>query len=165
MNFLVILPTHARRAGAVDARALAALKAEVAARRVGGLVVGWPVDPTGRADTPECRRTRVFLDQLRAGGVLAPAVLWDERGSTAAARAALRESSSSARRRAATTTARKDVVPHELRGRVDALAAVAILQSFLDHAAGVLAADGGGDGSDDGTGTAGVDTQPRGPLR
>lgn len=131
----------------MDARALAALKAEVDARRVGGLVLGWPVDPTGRDDTPECRRVRAFLGQLRAAGVLAPAVLWDERGSTAAARGALREAAAGAsaasrdnRRR---TTARKATVPHELRGRVDGLAAAAILRSFLDHAAVVLAADGG----------------------
>lgn len=126
--------------GAVDAGALERVVAAVRGGAVGGLVVGWPVDPSGRDDTPECRRTLGFLAQLLAAGVYTPAALWDERGTTAAARAGLRAAAPLTRRG---TAARRHVVPHELRGRVDELAAVEMLRGFLQFAA-VAGRRGGG---------------------
>lgn len=114
----------------VDAKALSILKDEIGSGGYGGIIVGWPLDPVG-ALTPECDRTLGFLRQLAGAQVYTPVVLWDERHSTAAARAELREASPLTRRG---TTAKKHVVAHEVRSRVDALAATNILNSFLAFA-------------------------------
>lgn len=123
----ILLPPPFQSRPLIAQSAVDALKAHIEAHRAGALVVGWPLDPNGHR-TVECDRTDAFVQQLRGSSVFVPIVLWDERGSTAAARATLREASPLSR---AGTSARKHVVPHELRGRLDELAAVNILQSFL----------------------------------
>ena len=115
--------------GVVDATTLQNLRSALNSRPIGGIVVGWPLDPNGQL-TDECKRTTAFITQVKAAGILTPIVLWDERGSTALARSILRDSSPLSRR---ATSARKHVVPHELREKVDELAAVNILESFLKH--------------------------------
>ncbi len=98
-----------------DAAALAKICAE---RRVGGLVLGLPVNMDG-GEGPRCQSVRQFarnLEQL-AGFELAVA-FWDERLSTAAVeRLLVREADMSRRRRAQV---------------VDKMAAAYILQGALD---------------------------------
>jgi RNase H-fold protein (predicted Holliday junction resolvase) len=73
-----------------------------AGRRVGLVLVGLPLAPDGRRDGAAggCARAEALATHLRGLGVAAPTVLWDERGSSAAARARLRaEGVEGARRR------------------------------------------------------------------
>lgn len=95
---------------ATDLTALAALVADGGA---GGVVLGYPLNMDGSAG-PRAQATRAFARDLIAALRL-PLLLWDERLSSHAAEDALR---ASATRRS---------------GRVDAVAASLILQSFIDQ--------------------------------
>ena len=91
------LPLATLRRGRLDAtgaatRAVgAALRPLVAEHGVGLLVVGWPLEVSGR-EGRRCREVAGFVADLATFGALAlPATLVDERFSTRAARAALEE--------------------------------------------------------------------------
>ena len=99
-----------------DAERVARLVAE---RRVGGLVVGLPVNMDG-SEGPRCQSVRQFAANLLARLDL-PLAFWDERLSTAAVTRAMIDADLSRRRRG------------EI---VDQLAAAYILQGLLDRLAG-----------------------------
>jgi putative Holliday junction resolvase len=96
----------------LDAAAIAGLAQEHGAVRI---VVGHPLDADNRA-TPQSRRAYRLAAAIRMQCGL-PVVLWDETGSTQAARAA----------RLAMGAGRR-----ERSGHLDELAATYILQSYLD---------------------------------
>lgn len=106
---LTVLEHVARR---VDAAVIAQLAQEHDAGRI---VVGHPLDADNRA-TPQSRRAYRLAAAIREQTHL-PVVLWDETGSTQAARAAHIEMNTSRRER---------------RGHLDQIAATVILQSYLD---------------------------------
>ncbi len=99
----------------VDAAAIASLASEHGAEMI---VVGQTLDDEGNP-TPQGRRARRLAAAIRTQSAL-PVVLWDESGSTQAAR-----------------RARLDLdVPRSRRsGHLDELAATYILQTFLDTGA------------------------------
>ncbi len=98
-----------------DAEALAGL---CAAREVGGLVLGLPVNMDG-SEGPRCQSTRQFAANLIAlAGFALPIAFWDERLSTAAVERLLVEEADMSRGR------RRQVV--------DKMAAAYILQGALD---------------------------------
>ena len=99
-----------------DAERLARLAAD---RRIGGLVVGLPVNMDG-SEGPRCQSVRQFAANLLARLDL-PLAFWDERLSTAAVTRAMLDADLSRRRRG------------EI---VDQLAAAYILQGLLDRLAG-----------------------------
>jgi len=103
-----------------DAERLARLVAE---RRVGGLVVGLPVNMDG-SEGPRCQSVRQFAANLLVRLDL-PLAFWDERLSTAAVTRAMLDADLSRRRRG------------EI---VDQLAAAYILQGLLDRLAGAAPA-------------------------
>jgi putative pre-16S rRNA nuclease len=80
------------------------------------IVVGYPLRMSGASGT-QSEKIAVFAEELRRRFGL-PVHLWDERLTSAQANRLLRETDMSIRRRAQV---------------VDRLAAVLILQSFLDH--------------------------------
>lgn len=84
------------------------------------MILGWPIDPYGGTNNEECRRVMRLLEALQAAQTHLPTVLWDERGSSAAARAAIKGD----RLRA----------PPEHAWKVDMLAAEGILTSFQEAA-------------------------------
>jgi putative Holliday junction resolvase len=84
--------------------------------RVGGLVVGLPVNLDG-SDGPRAQATRAFARNV-VKRTAVPILLWDERLSTAAAERALLEADLSRRRRSEV---------------IDKVAATLILQSALDR--------------------------------
>jgi len=95
--------------------------AQIAAReRIGGLVVGWPVNMDG-SEGPRCQSTRQFIANLEARPEPLwrelPILLWDERLSTAAVTRTLIEADTSRAKRAEV---------------VDKLAAAYILQGVLE---------------------------------
>lgn len=96
-----------------DARRIAAL---VAAEDVGALVIGLPVELSGR-EGPRCQSVRQFADNLLKVVDL-PVAFWDERMSTAAVERVLIDEADLSRRR------RREVV--------DKMAAAYILQGALD---------------------------------
>ena len=102
---------------AADAAKIEAIATEQGA---GGLVVGLPLNMDGGAG-PRVQATRAFLRSF-AGLDPTPAVLWDERLSTAAVQRALIANDVSRARRAAV---------------VDQMAAAYILQGALDRLAGL----------------------------
>jgi putative Holliday junction resolvase len=117
---------------AADVAAIARLveeqKAEV-------LVLGLPISLNGSLG-PQAEVVRAFGDQLAAGLGL-PVEYWDERLSTVEAQRRLAATAPSARRgkqnrRSRSTKGRKGPPA----GRLDALAAAIILQSYLDRQAG-----------------------------
>ena len=109
------LETIRRGKFAQDARRIAAICAE---RRVGGFVVGLPVDMQG-GEGRRCQSVRQFAANLLARIDL-PLAFWDERLSTAAVTRAMLEADLSRAR----------------RGRaVDKAAAAYILQGLLDRLA------------------------------
>jgi hypothetical protein len=148
--------------------------------RVALLVVGYPLLPDGGAGGAEagegagdaeglegstgegCRRAEELVGALRAAGVAAPALLWDERGTSAAARAQLRAEgveevrargfgggsgggADSAITRALRTRQRAArALPPGVRERVDELAAAALLDSFAEAAMREMGAASGG---------------------
>ena len=91
-------------------------------RRVGGLVVGLPVNMDG-SEGPRCQSVRQFAVNL-LGRLDLPLAFWDERLSTAAVTRAMLDADLSRRRRG------------EI---VDQLAAAYILQGLLDRLAGAAA--------------------------
>jgi putative Holliday junction resolvase len=102
----------------------AQLTAILAARAIGGLVIGLPLNMDG-SEGPRCQSTRAFARNLdRLGGV--EIAFWDERLSTVAAERALLEADTSRKRRA-------EVIDH--------VAAGFILQGALDRLR-VIGADG-----------------------
>lgn len=94
----------------------AALLDIVAAREIGGLVLGLPRNMDG-SEGPRCQSTRAFARNLAALTDL-PITFWDERLSTVAAERALLEADTSRRKRA-------EVIDH--------VAAGVILQGALDR--------------------------------
>ncbi len=98
-----------------DAAALAAICAE---RRVGGLVLGLPVNMDG-SEGPRCQSVRQFARNLETvAGFELPIGFWDERLSTAAVERLLVDEADMSRRRRAQV--------------VDKMAAAYILQGALD---------------------------------
>jgi len=96
-----------------DLRKLAGLARD---REVGTVVVGLPRSLDG-SEGPQARKVLAFVEALR-GAVKMPIVTWDERFSTVAAENALIEGGVSRGRR---------------KGLVDKVAAVLILQNYLDY--------------------------------
>ncbi|HNT53566.1 MAG TPA: Holliday junction resolvase RuvX [Anaerolineaceae bacterium] len=109
---LMVLPHVARL---VDAAEVARLARENDAV---GIVVGCPLDADGQPG-PAARRSQRFAEALRQQTDL-PILLWDESGSTQTARAVRREMG--VRRR-------------DRQGHLDDLAALIILQSYLEAGA------------------------------
>ena len=98
-----------------DAAALATICAE---RRVGGLVLGLPVNMDG-SEGPRCQSVRQFARNLaEVAGLELPVAFWDERLSTAAVERLLVAEADMSRRRRAQV--------------VDKMAAAYILQGALD---------------------------------
>ncbi len=98
-----------------DAAALAKICAE---RRVGGLVLGLPVNMDG-GEGPRCQSVRQFARNLtEVAGLELPVAFWDERLSTAAVERLLVQEADMSRRRRAQV--------------VDKMAAAYILQGALD---------------------------------
>ena len=98
-----------------DAVALLAL---CTAEKVGGLILGLPINMNG-TEGPRAQATRAFLRNLQPLTDL-PVVLWDERLSTAAAERAMIEADLSRKKRAE---------------KIDSAAAAFILQGALDRLA------------------------------
>jgi putative Holliday junction resolvase len=96
-----------------DLRELAGLAQD---REVGAVVVGLPRSLDG-SEGPQARKVMAFVDALRRA-VQVPVVTWDERFTTVAAENALIEGGVSRARR---------------KGLVDKVAAVLILQNYLDY--------------------------------
>ncbi|RME16699.1 MAG: Holliday junction resolvase RuvX [Alphaproteobacteria bacterium] len=92
------------------------LEAILAARAIGGLVLGLPRNMDG-SEGPRCQATRAFARNL-ARRIDLPITFWDERLSTVAAERALLEADTSRARRA-------EVIDH--------VAAGVILQGALDR--------------------------------
>jgi putative Holliday junction resolvase len=92
------------------------LKRVAAAENVGGLIVGLPVEMSGR-EGPRCQSVRQFGENL-LGVIDLPLAYWDERLSTAAVERVLIDEADMSRQR------RKQVV--------DKMAAAYILQGALD---------------------------------
>ena len=107
------LETIRRRKFDLDAEALLD---RAAAHRVGGLVIGLPLNLDG-TEGPRSQSTRAFARNLSKLTDL-PMLFWDERLSTAAAERTLIEADQSRRRRAEV---------------IDKLAATIILQTALDR--------------------------------
>ena len=115
-NFLSVatpLETVRRKKFGVDA---ARLQDIIAARRIGGLVLGLPFNMDG-TEGPRCQSTRAFARNFEKLETL-PITFWDERLSTVAAERALLEADTSRKRRA-------EVIDH--------VAAGYILQGVLDR--------------------------------
>jgi putative holliday junction resolvase len=107
------LPTLRRVGPRKDVKAVAAL---VRGHEAGEVVVGLPRSLDG-SEGPQARKVLAFMDDLR-GALPVPVVSWDERFTTAMATQALREAGASRRDR---------------RAAVDQVAAVLLLQSYLDY--------------------------------
>jgi putative Holliday junction resolvase len=109
------LETINRTKFAKDAGALAEL---CRARKVGGLVIGLPVNMDG-SEGPRCQSVRQFAANLvELAGLALPVAFWDERLSTAAVERFLVQDSDMTRKRRAQV--------------VDKMAAAYILQGALD---------------------------------
>ena len=115
---LTATPLETLRRGrfAADAERLVGL---IAARQVGGLVLGLPINMDG-SEGPRCQSVRQFAANL-AVHVAEPIALWDERLSTVAVERMMLAADLSRRRRAQL---------------VDKLAAAYILQGALDRLRG-----------------------------
>jgi putative Holliday junction resolvase len=107
------LPTLRRVGPRKDVKAVAAL---VRGHEAGEVVVGLPRSLDG-SEGPQARKVLAFMDDLR-GALPVPVVPWDERFTTAMATQTLRQAGVSRRDR---------------REAVDQVAAVLILQSYLDY--------------------------------
>ena len=100
---------------------VAALSDLCAARAVGGLVVGLPVNMDG-SEGPRCQSVRQFVANLAERGLDLPAAFWDERLSTAAVeRLLIAEADMTRKRRAQVVD--KMAAAYILQGALDALAA------------------------------------------
>lgn len=111
------LETIQRTKFKADAARLLALIEE---HKIGGLVLGFPVNLDG-SEGPRAQATRAFARNVNALTPL-PILLWDERLTTAAAERMLIEADTSRRRRAEV---------------IDKLAATLILQGALDRMRGL----------------------------
>lgn len=100
---------------ATDAASIARLAQEQDAVQI---VVGWALDDDGQP-TPQARHAERLAEALRAITAL-PVILWDESGSTQAARSARLAMGVSRRKRS---------------GHLDEIAATVILQSYLESLA------------------------------
>lgn len=101
-----------------DAEALKALCEE---RRVGGLVIGLPVNMDG-SEGPRCQSVRQFATNLiEQAGFALPMAFWDERLSTAAVERFLVEEADMTRKRRAKVVD-KMAAAYILQGALDALA-------------------------------------------
>lgn len=107
------LPTFERIGPRKDLRALAEL---VRRHEVGEVVVGLPIRLDGTVGV-QAEKVQAFADELRAA-VKVPLVTWDERFTTTIAEQSLIEADVSRRKR---------------KGLVDQVAAILILQSYLDY--------------------------------
>jgi putative Holliday junction resolvase len=100
---------------------VAALSDLCAARAVGGLVVGLPINMDG-SEGPRCQSVRQFAANLADRGLDLPAAFWDERLSTAAVeRLLIAEADMTRKRRAQVVD--KMAAAYILQGALDALAA------------------------------------------
>ena len=100
---------------------VAALSDLCAARAVGGLVVGLPVNMDG-SEGPRCQSVRQFTANLADRGLDLPVAFWDERLSTAAVeRLLIAEADMTRKRRAQVVD--KMAAAYILQGALDALAA------------------------------------------
>jgi putative Holliday junction resolvase len=100
---------------------VAALAALCRERKVGGLVVGLPINMDG-SEGPRCQSVRQFVKNLAAAGLDLPAAFWDERLSTAAIeRLLIQEADMSRKRRGEVVD--KMAAAYILQGALDALAA------------------------------------------
>lgn len=106
------LPTLTRVGPRKDVRAVAEL---VRDREAGEVVVGLPRSLDGSLG-PQAEKVLAFVDSLRAS-LRVPVTTWDERLTTVAAERTLREAGAGARERKAS---------------VDRVAAILILQNYLD---------------------------------
>jgi putative Holliday junction resolvase len=118
------LETVRRKKFGVDAARLGEI---MAARTIGGLILGLPYNMDG-SEGPRCQSTRAFARNLDKLHPALPIGFWDERLSTVAAERALLEADTSRKRRA------------EL---IDHVAAGYILQGVLDRVRVIRAAQGG----------------------
>lgn len=107
------LETIQRKKFTTDAARLAEI---AAAREIGGVILGLPVNMDG-SEGPRCQKTRAFARNLGTPLPL-PIAFWDERLSTVAAERALLEADTTRKRR-------KEVI--------DQVAAAYILQGALDR--------------------------------
>ncbi len=98
---------------AADATAIAQIAIDQGAEKI---VIGQPLDAEGLPNTPEARHSASVAESVRAVTAL-PVELWDESGSTNAARAARLAMGASRRKRG---------------GHLDEVAAAIILQDYLD---------------------------------
>ena len=100
----------------------AALKEIIAARKIGGLVIGLPVNMDG-SEGPRSASVRQFAANLEAlAGLELPVAFWDERLSTAAVeRVLIGEADMSRKRRSQVVD--KMAAAYILQGALDALAA------------------------------------------
>jgi putative Holliday junction resolvase len=112
------LKTIERRNTAADIDEVRAL---VDLEGVGQIVVGMPLSMSGERGA-QAEQTAAFVETLRAA-LSIPVDVWDERLSSVEAARRIGEARSKRSRRAA----------NEERGRIDAMAAAIILQSFLDN--------------------------------
>ncbi len=96
---------------------VAALQEICRSRRVGGLVIGLPVNMDG-SEGPRCQSVRQFATNLAERGLDLPVAFWDERLSTAAVERLL--------------IAEADMTRARRRKVVDKMAAAYILQGALD---------------------------------
>jgi putative Holliday junction resolvase len=106
------LPTLARVGPRKDVKAVAGL---VRAHEAGEVVVGLPRRLDGTVG-PQAEKALAFMEDLR-GALRVPVVAWDERLTTVAAEEILIE---------------RGVSRRERKGMVDTVAAVIILQDYLD---------------------------------
>ena len=110
--------TLRRRKFTADAQALAEICRE---RRVGGLVLGLPVNMDG-SEGPRCQSVRQFARNLREkAGLALPMAFWDERLSTAAVRRMLIGEADMSRAKRARVID-KMAAAYILQGALDALA-------------------------------------------
>lgn len=114
------LPTFERIGPRKDVRALLEL---VRKHEVGEVVVGLPIRLDGTIG-PQAEKVQALADELRAA-LKVPLVTWDERFTTTIAEQSLIEADVSRRKR---------------KGLVDQVAAVLILQSYLDYRKQAVAA-------------------------
>jgi putative pre-16S rRNA nuclease len=100
---------------------VASLQKICAARAVGGLVIGLPVNMDG-SEGPRCQSVRQFAANLAGRGLDLPAAFWDERLSTAAIeRVLIAEADMTRKRRGQVVD--KMAAAYILQGALDALAA------------------------------------------
>jgi putative Holliday junction resolvase len=131
-----------RTEGAADTAAIARLMEEQKAET---LVLGLPISLNGSLG-PQAQAVRAFGDELAARLGL-PVEYWDERLSTVEAQRRLSPRANRARqkKRGRSTNGRPDGRPSGRRapsGRLDAMAAAIILQSYLDRRAGGPSGEG-----------------------